>query len=200
MVLGHPGIGKTTFYVIFAILLGIAIAIPVTLYLQYDNGTDKADGWSKWGPTMPFENALYARQRLEAQGQLENTSKLKSWQRFKKFSPNKTCMIALVAGLLLVLIFNGLRLRFPGWPLHPVMFLIWWSWGNMMFFSSFLVGWAIKSIISKYGGAKVYRKIKPFMVGIIAGEITAAFIPMLIGTIYYFITGQPPKSFSVLLN
>ena len=193
-------IGKPTIYFVIAILLGLAIAVPVTLYLQYDNGTDKADGCTKWVPTIPFQNAVYAKQRLKAQGLLEQANKVSGWKRFASMAPNKSCMIAMAIGLLLVVGFNALRLRFPRWPLHPVMFLVWWSWANQMFFFSFLVGWLIKTIATKYGGIRLCQKLKPFMVGIIAGEIVAALVPMIVGTIYYFITGEPPKNFIILIS
>ena len=191
-------IGKTTIYFIIAIFLGVAIAVPMTLYLQYNYGTDKADGWTHWGPRMPFQNALYAKQRLKAQGLLERTEKISGWERFKSISPNKSCMIAMAIGFILVIVFNSLRLRFPRFPLHPVMFLIWWSWANRMYFSSFLIGWLIKVIVMKYGGIKLFQKVKPFMVGIIAGEVTAAMMPMIVGIIYYLITGEMARSFRII--
>ncbi len=45
----------------------------------------------------------------------------------------------------------------------------------------------------RFGGEKTYHKYKPFMIGLIAGEVCAVCVTIVIGTIYYFVTGDPPK-------
>ena len=89
------------------------------------------------------------------------------------------------------------RLRFPSFPLHPVMFLVWNTWMGNMFAWSLLAGWLIKIVVTKYGGHVIYQKVKPLMFGFIAGEIFGALVPVIIGALYYFITGDIPKNFSV---
>jgi len=49
--------------------------------------------------------------------------------------------------------------------------------------------------VNKYGGARVYQATKPFMIGILAGEMTARLVPMLVGSIVYFVTGQSPQQY-----
>ena len=60
------------------------------------------------------------------------------------------------------------------------------------------LGCLIKVLVTKYGGAGAYRRLKPVMIGIIAGDMLGGLIPMVIGAIYYFATGKVPKSFTVL--
>jgi len=60
---------------------------------------------------------------------------------------------------------------------------------------AFLIGWLIKTMVSKYGGGKLYQQLKPFMVGIIAGEIAARLVPMLIGAIVYAVSGHSPTAY-----
>ena len=57
---------------------------------------------------------------------------------------------------------------------------------------SFLIGWAIKTAVSRYGGGKAYQRIKPLMIGIIAGDLAGRFTPMLVGIIFYAFTGKRP--------
>ena len=60
------------------------------------------------------------------------------------------------------------RQRFPWWPLHPLGFPISANFGTM-FFSVFLA-WAIKSVVLKYGGPRLYFKTRPFFLGLILGQ------------------------------
>ncbi len=67
-----------------------------------------------------------------------------------------------------------------------------------MLASSFLAGWAIKTLVTKYGGAAWYQRLKPLMFGLVAGEMLGALAPMLAGFVYWLMTGQPPKAFNIL--
>ena len=42
--------------------------------------------------------------------------------------------------------------------------------------SMFFVGWIIKSLIIRYGGATIYKKARPFFLGLILGEFSAAIL------------------------
>jgi hypothetical protein len=85
------------------------------------------------------------------------------------------------AGFVLTGLLAFLRLRFAWWPLHPVGYLlvntspIKWGW------FSFMVGWAIKNLVIRFGGAKLYTALKPFVVGIIVGDALAAMVWLLTG-------------------
>ena len=90
------------------------------------------------------------------------------------------------------------RLRIPGWPLHPVLFLTWPTYPAALTCGSFLLGWAAKGAIVRYGGASLHQRLKPVFLGLIAGEIFGAFVPTVVGVFYYLITGLPPAAFRVL--
>ena len=49
----------------------------------------------------------------------------------------------------------------------------------------------------RYGGDVASRSLKPLMFGLIAGEVMAGVVPMLVGIIYWIVTRTPPPSFSV---
>ena len=84
------------------------------------------------------------------------------------------------------------RLRFAWWPLHPVVFVFLGGYQATLMGVSFLIGWLIKIVVSRYGGARLYQRLKPLMIGIIAAEMVGALIPMLVGTVYYVIVGHQP--------
>ena len=66
---------------------------------------------------------------------------------------------------------------------------------------TFFIGWVIKKLVIKYGGTGVYNRARPFMIGLIAGEIFGAILPSIVAAIYYVVTnGEMPKAFHVLLS
>ena len=74
-----------------------------------------------------------------------------------------------VAGLL-----TALRMRLTWWPLHPVALPLSTIWYTDTYFISVFLAWGIKAIVLKFGGANLYRRTRPFFVGIILGEATCA--------------------------
>lgn len=80
----------------------------------------------------------------------------------------------------------------PLWPLHPVgLLLIGSYWLNQTWFSIFL-GWTCRSLITRYGGAVVYKKARPLFYGLILGEIFSAILWALIPVIM-LATGFSPS-------
>ena len=79
----------------------------------------------------------------------------------------------------------------------PILFLTWHpSAPNTMSFS-ILIGCLIKWFVMKYGGERAYRKGKPLMFGLIAGDMLGGIVPSVIGLVYYWATGEIPKAFQV---
>ncbi|MFC1525680.1 DUF6785 family protein [Candidatus Latescibacterota bacterium] len=69
----------------------------------------------------------------------------------------------------------ALRQHFLRWPFHPMGFVFgigfgWRIWGPV------LVGWLCKWLTVRYGGATTYRKVLPFFLGMIFGEICMRFL------------------------
>jgi hypothetical protein len=158
-----------------------------------------ADQWAnRTVPKLPFDEAVRVSQRLKAQDNLDEAMALSGWGRFRKMSPDGGLLAACAVGAGLVLLFTACRLRFPKWPLHPVMFLIWNSYPGQAFAASFFAGCCIKALVTKYGGPTAYQKLKPLMFGLIAGEMLGGIIPALIGAVYYAVTGDTPKHFAVM--
>ncbi len=113
-------------------------------------------------------------------------------------SPKAPCLIGFGSGLGMVLAFAAIRLRWPKWPLHPVLFLVWGTYAGQQFGASFLGGWGVKVLVTRYGGALWYQRLKPLMFGLIAGEMLGGLAPMAVGFVYWLSTGLPPKSFYIL--
>jgi hypothetical protein len=197
--LGRPAVGG-----VVAVAIGLMVATTATLYWQYNEGALKvSDGWSHNVMRWPFDNASSLQQRLQALGRVgddvaEGAGTPTGFARFTHAQPHAAGMVAFFTAVGLVLLFTFCRMRFPGFPLHPVMFLLLGSYQSRYMGFSFLVGWLIKRSVVKYGGAHLYAKLKPLMIGLIAGEMVAGVITMIVGAAYYFHTGNPPKSYIIL--
>ena len=192
-------LGRAACWGTVALLLGFAVAVPVTLYWHYNLGVGQTtDGWTKNVPRMSFDATVRVIERLDDQGTHDQAGTHTGLAWFRNIRPTKECAIAFGITLGLVLLFGAARLRFPRWPFHPVMFLILGTFQSHTLAFSFLVGCAIKVVVTKYGGASAYQRLKPLMIGVIAGDMLGGLLPMVIGAIYYACTGEPPKLFKVL--
>jgi hypothetical protein len=187
-----------------ALIVGLAVGLPATLYLQYNFGNDAKDGWAiKNVPSDPFRSASLQVTRLKSQGKLESAMSTSGLARFAKISPDKPhLVVAMVIGLAFVLLFTAGHLRFANWPLHPVLFLIWATFPGRHMAVSFLIGWFIKAAVTKYGGEHGYRKLQPFMFGIVGGDMLGGVIAVLIGVIYFLVNGEAPpiQPFNVFIH
>ena len=75
-------------------------------------------------------------------------------------------------GVMVALIFA--RQHFLWWPLHPVGYPIGCVWlMDQMWFSIFLA-WLIKAVALKYGGPVLYRRLRPFFLGMVLGQFVIA--------------------------
>ncbi len=189
-----------------ALVIAVAVALPATLYFQYNKGVNSGDAWSAtMVPAMPFDTVVKMEDGLKSKGQLELATSLDvpashGWAHFTHMAPNLKVLPWFVLGLGLVLLFTLGRLRFPKWPVHPVMFLFWTTFPALWIFPSFLVGWMVRTLITRFGGGTAYRMLRPLMFGLAAGEILGAVIPLFFGWIYYLHFHEFPKAYNALGN
>ena len=164
------------------------------------HGVPFADAWAtKSVPTMPFNEAVSYTQRLTGQGTLAASETISGFARFTAISPQSGSLIwAALAGAGLVLLCTFGRLRWTWWPLHPVAFLIWTSYPALWFAWSFLIGWILKVLVIRYGGARVFQKLKPLVFGLIAGELVGLLLPIIINMLWFACTGAKLTPFKVL--
>ncbi|OGV80314.1 MAG: hypothetical protein A3K19_18210 [Lentisphaerae bacterium RIFOXYB12_FULL_65_16] len=174
-------------------VIGALLATVIALCATYQAGTPTQCGWSyRQTPVMPFEAADKEILRLTATGSLEQAQQSPWYQRLGSVHPKPSFVWAATFGFVGVLLLSVLRLRVPRWPLHPMLFLLWVTWPAALLWSSFLMGWLVKTLSLRFGGFELVRKLRPLMIGIIAGEIAAALAFMLWGAIYFATTGDKP--------
>ncbi|RMD78374.1 MAG: hypothetical protein D6820_10050 [Lentisphaerae bacterium] len=182
-------VGSVAKYAALTILLCSVIAIPATIYWQYDYGADQAS-WTTAVAVMPYDNIVMVKDRLQGQDLLDKAQHATTWERLSNIRPKWRCVYAFIITFAAALLCTFCRLRLPWWPIHPVIFIFLGGGQARVFAWSFFIGWLIKSLTLRYGGSRAYNTMKPLMIGIIAGDLLGRLIPMLVMTTYYLITGD----------
>jgi hypothetical protein len=109
------------------------------------------------------ESATYA---------LNETADLQQTRRPREDSVSSAEHLAIGVGVSSFLAI--MQLRFAWWPIHPLGYLLTFSWPTWVIWWSVFLGWLAKSIILRLGGSKLFRAAKPFFIGLILGECGAA--------------------------
>jgi hypothetical protein len=86
-------------------------------------------------------------------------------------------------GFALVTALSAARLRFAWWPLHPIGYLMLYTYPGTHLWLSILIGWLAKNLILRFGGTKMYTAAKPFFLGLIVGESAAAGFWLMVGIV-----------------
>lgn len=188
--------GRTSVALAITFTLALVLAVPVVLWAGYNYGIQHADGWSyKSVPSMPFDTANEAANTLTISGELEQVAAYSPLERLAHINPDSRFLWAAGLGMILIMGVTLLRLRYAWWPLHPIFFLVAGCWTVAVFSTSFFFGWMIKMAVTRFGGGRAYRNAMPLMAGVIGGDLMGGLLFMIIGTIYFKVTGQQPPRY-----
>ena len=167
----------------------VLVAVGFGLWAFYNYGFPD----NKWAnqdlPAMVFQAPQRAAAALTVTGSLQTVQGYGPLERLAHFQPVPRTVYWAMTGLGAVLLLSALRLRFTWWPLHPIFVLVWGSWYMGYYGMSILLGWAVKSVVTRLGGGRTYARLKPLMVGVIAADVLAAFLRLIVGAVSYSITG-----------
>ena len=87
---------------------------------------------------------------------------------------------AVFTGILLYI-----RYRFPRFPIHPIGFTISSSGVLRSSLFSIFFSWVIKTLVLKFGGLEYYRKIAPFFLGMLAGQIAGIALGVVVDALFF---------------
>lgn len=181
------------------IVSGFVVAGMASLYsAYYFDAFRGAEGFFRdMLPAMPFDELSQNLAEASALDQLAEITARGGWEHWLAIQPDMQLVAWMMLGVGLMAVCAAARLRWPWWPLHPVVFLVWGTYPATVFASSFLIGWAVKQTVLATRGAQGYRALVPLMVGVIAGELVINCVWLGVGTVYYLMTGMTPSSYSV---
>ena len=143
----------------FGLIFLVALVVGIFVFLTgiYRAGySDTAAGAAPWWPSL--------------QSRVGDPSSIYTWIT----TPTTTDLngtIATVVGAAMCLLLGLLRLRFWWWPFHPIGYIIANGWGVTWYTVPFFVGWAVKSLVIRYGGLRLYRATVPLAIGLIIGDM-----------------------------
>ncbi len=83
--------------------------------------------------------------------------------------PNTSVIKFFSAGVLAILFISFMRLRFVWWPIEPTGF----AWGSIygyIIIVNFIIVGILKIFIFRYGGNKLYNRLRPIFLGLIIGS------------------------------
>ncbi len=97
-----------------------------------------------------------------------------------RFSP----ALHLVGGGVMTVFLSVMRLQFAWWPLHPVGYLFMATGPMRQLWFSIMLGWLVRTVALRFGGAKGYTGLQPVMMGLIIGEAVASAIWLGLGLLF----------------
>jgi len=188
---GRLRLRRLMFLAIGTVALAVVIMFVMGLWLHY-NTSPFVEPWSGVQvPKYPFKEAAQWISGLEISGQLPDSLEASALGRLKMTSSQPGAIPSLLTGCLLVLAFSAIRFRFARFPIHPVLFVTWGTYPAGIWWASYLIGWFVKSLVLRLGGGRSYHRLKPVFIGIIAAELIAVSLVVVVDFVFYWITGQP---------
>ncbi len=154
-----------------AALLGMMTAYFVQLRVIYHRGGLQLNSWFFMANPI-----LYVR---------ESAGRLASPAQFDIRAP-----VFFSIGFAATVLMYFMRTRFLWWPFHPIGYAIGAAWPGIVYWWSFFVGWALKSLVMHYGSRDAYRRARPLFLGLILGEYSTALVWVVVSAV----TGKPGPS------
>jgi hypothetical protein len=158
---------RLTFAIAAATVLAVIAAFLAVLAIYYVYGASTPRGGNSWRVEqgrLPFERVGHW---------LGNPT-----------DTDLTALLAMAGGGAGAAGLAALRARFLGWPLHPSGFALahaslamTWVWFPM------LMSWAVKALLLRYGGIRLFRAGVPFALGLILGDIVVGVLWALLGAV-----------------
>ncbi|ACL02291.1 conserved hypothetical protein [Desulfatibacillum aliphaticivorans] len=86
-----------------------------------------------------------------------------------------------ILGAVVMLILVVCYHRFYWWPIHPIGYLTAYSSAMKVLWFSFFVGWLANSLCMRYGGVKLFNRLRLFFMGLIIGDFVMGGIWAIVG-------------------
>jgi len=149
----------------FTFLVAVPLAAALQLWLPYHRGAITLYTYPYRANGIQFfrENAAYL------QGEARHTV---------------GASVSFVAGGAITAWLAAMRVRYVGWPFHPLGYALCASWTSMVFWFPMLLAWLAKSAIVHYGGMPLYARLRPLFLGMIFGEFISAVLWTLIAAVW----------------
>ena len=138
--------------VLLAVLCAAAASVATVLTLGYRHGALNLSFWffGERAATLPYTFTAY---------HLANPANL-TWEFLGVSGAGGAVQLALTLA----------SKRFLWFPVHPIAFPISAMWTTHHLMPSIFIGWLVKASVLRYGGVTLYRRARPFFLGLILGH------------------------------
>ncbi len=152
------GIGLT-------LVIGIGAAIAYSLYLGYLHGAYNFNDF----PFTRYPPRTY-------------DGLVKALKDEEKWESERPLFLLLGVGIFAAV--SLMRYRFTWWPLAPIGMVVPLTHAVHSVFSVFMA-WGIKSIILRIGGVDLYRRLRPFFLGLLVGHALGVLLSFFVDQIWF---------------
>ena len=153
--------------ILLAVIISVVGSVWTVLVLCYEHGGINLNSWFFGGGVRaPFE---YIAVKM-------NTPIAPNYEGWAHTALGGGVMAALMLA----------RHHFLWWPLHPIGYPIGAVWLMDQLWLSIFLAWLIKVMVMKYGGPALYRRARPFFLGLILGQFVISGVWLIID----FFTGM----------
>ena len=152
-----------------ALLVGYLVSFGSTLWVEYRYAwtlDTPGHAVNDWGTFVSPQQKLVDATETYARG---------------RYRPPVSPAGHIAFGFALTSVLSALRLRFAWWPLHPIGYLMLYTYPGTHLWLSVFLGWLAKNLVLRFGGPKLYTDAKPFFLGLIVGESAAAAFWLVLG-------------------
>ena len=193
------GLRRLFWIAIGAVVLALAIAWLSCTYTYY-NYNCWADGWGTVYPVQQYlDTAAQQFNDMKVSDVFENSLAATPFARLGMVQTSPWVLRFFAAGLVSVMLLSAMRFRFSKFPIHPVILLVAGTYPCICSYTSFLIGWFIKTLVTRFGGGGVYQRLKPLFIGLIAAELFMVGLTVIIAFIYHALYGvRPPVSIGLM--
>lgn len=145
---------------VISCVLSFVVAAAFFLWLHYSRGGLSLYDYPKWNAQNLFSRAAVA---------VNGAAPDRGGIEWGGLGLGAVVMTALML----------LRARFSWWPLHPLGYALAPAGTMAVYWFPFFVAWMIKTNVLRFGGVDTYRKVAPFMLGMVLGEFSAGLFWLL---------------------
>ncbi len=148
----------------WALVVGMVVGCYSSLRMYYTHATPL----TSMGPQVINPQGLGDRPQLDLADPVKRVAQTATTEL--SYSPLGHLSIGMgIAALLQVL-----TLRYTAWPLMPVGYVACFTWYMGEAWYSLMIGWALKTLLLRFGGASLFQWGRPLFIGLIFGEALAA--------------------------
>jgi len=148
-----------------ALVAGLVASMVAVFFIGYVYGGMNLGGWQFTGMNRATGAWMIQHMRIEESGHAG-------------MSYPKMGFMLIGGAVAAVLILC--RYRFPWWPIHPAGLAVGLTHPTYHVWFSVFIAWLVKVIVLKLGGIALYRRTRPFFLGMVLGAFTTAGVWLII--------------------